>query len=190
MTRAIIRRELIRRGVKVISIEQPSYDIQYKNPSDYLINAIMEALDVYECMTISLKLARGRATKARQGNKPAGVCPYGYQYSSDKKSVMICPDEAEVVRKMFSMAQTGTSLQKIADELNHQGFSSKTGKAWNRGSVHNILHNRFYIGELSHGNEILVGKQQNIISKVQFGKVSAQLQRRAKVNRADKKSRE
>ena len=189
MTRAIVRREFLRRNVKVISIEQPSYDIQYKNPSDYLINAIMEALDVYECMTISLKLARGRATKAHQGNKPAGMCPYGYQYASDKKSVVIKPEEAENVKKMFSMAQMGISLQKIADELNHQGISSKNGNQWNRGSVHAILHNRFYVGELSHGNDIIRGNQEIIISKVQFGKVAAQLQRSVKNNRTDKKSR-
>ena len=69
------------------------YDIRSKNPSEYLINAIMEALDVYDRMMISMKLARGRATKAQHGDKPAGVCPYGYQYSKDKKSVVINPEE-------------------------------------------------------------------------------------------------
>lgn len=180
MTRAIIRREFLKRDVIVLSIQQPTYDIHYKNPNDYLINAIMEALDVYERMTINLKLANGRATKAYHGDKPAGVCPYGYRYSDDKKSVVIVPEEAENVKMMFTMAQTGNSLQKIVDELNKRCVLSKTGKQWCRGSVHAILHNRFYVGELSHGNTIVRGNHKNIISKVQFGKVNSQLQKRVK----------
>ena len=180
MTRAIVRREIIKCNANVFSIEQPTYDIRYKNPSEYLINAIMEALDVYERMTIAMKLARGRATKAHYGDKPAGVCPYGYQYSHDKKSVIINPDEAEVVKMMFTMAQTGTSLQKIADELNNRRIPSRSGKPWKRGSIHAILHNRFYVGELTHGNDIIRGNHENIISKVQFGKVSAKLAKKKK----------
>lgn len=183
LTRAIIRRELIKRDANVISIEQPTYDIRAKNPNEYLINAIMEALDVYERMTISIKLARGRATKAHHGDKPAGVCPYGYQYSTNKKTVVINPNEAKNVKMMFTMAQTGNSLQKIADELNCRGIPSKSGKSWNRGSVYAVLHNRFYIGELSHGNEIIEGNHENIISKVQFGKVIARLAKNNKVRK-------
>ena len=64
MTKAIIRRELMKRKAKIISIEQPKYDLYTKDPNDYLINAIMEALDVYERMSISLKLAAPRRPRA------------------------------------------------------------------------------------------------------------------------------
>lgn len=86
MTKAIIRRELMKRGAEIVSVEQPKYNLYTKDPNDYLINAIMEALDVYERMSISLKLARGRTIKAKGGDKPAGVAPFGYQYSADKKA--------------------------------------------------------------------------------------------------------
>ena len=98
MTKAIIRRELLKRGAKLVSIEQPKYDLYTKDPNDYLINAIMEALDVYERMSISMKLARGRTVKAKGGDKPAGVCPIGYRYSADKKSVEVDPEEAGTYR--------------------------------------------------------------------------------------------
>ena len=114
MTKAIIRRELMKREARIISVEQPKYDLYTKDPNDYLINAIMEALDVYERMSISLKLARGRTVKAKAGDKPAGVCPFGYRYSADKKSVEVEPEEAAIVKQMFTEGQKGKSLNQLA----------------------------------------------------------------------------
>lgn len=192
MTRAIIRRELIKHNARIISIEQPRYDLYSKDPNEYLMNAIMEVLDVYDRMSISLKLARGRTTKAHKGDKPSGICPYGYQYAADKKSVIVNPDEAKTVKFIFTEAQKGTSLQKIADTLNEQGTptryagqqrKTKQGNVtvsgeWKRGTVHTILHNRFYVGELEHAGQTIKGNHEPIISKIQFGKVTAALNRR------------
>ena len=75
MTKAIIRRELLKRGAHVYSIEQPKYDIYSKDPNDYLINAIMEALDVYERMSISLKLAPGAPFPALRSSLRSLVRP-------------------------------------------------------------------------------------------------------------------
>jgi len=178
MPKAIIRRELMRRNARVISIEQPKYDLYSKDPNDYLINAIMEALDVYERMSISLKLARGRTVKANGGDKPAGVCPYGYQYSADKKHVEVNAAEAQLVKFMFTEGQKGRTLGQIADALNAKAILTRNGKEWSRGSVRAILRNPFYTGELSHQGKTIKGNHEPIISKIQFGKVAAQLEKR------------
>lgn len=180
MTKAIIRRELLKRQANVYSIEQPKYNLANKDPNDYLINAIMEALDVYERMSISLKLARGRAVKARGGDKPAGLCPYGYQYAPDKKSVVVDETEAQTVKKIFGLAQSGQSISKIVDTLNESGVKTRRGNEWSRTAVHLILNNRFYIGELTHAGQPIKGNHTPIISKIQFGKASAQLDKRKK----------
>lgn len=178
MTKAIIRRELMKREARIISIEQPKYDLYTKDPNDYLINAIMEALDVYERMSISLKLARGRTVKAKGGDKPAGVCPFGYQYTSDKKHVEICQEEAATVRLMFTEGQKGKSLNQIADMLNERNITTRRGKQWSAGNVQVVLRNAFYTGELQHQGKTIKGNHAPIISKVQFGKVQAQIDRR------------
>lgn len=178
MTKAIIRRELMKREARIISIEQPKYDLYTKDPNDYLINAIMEALDVYERMSISLKLARGRTVKAKGGDKPAGVCPFGYQYTSDKKHVEICQEEATTVRLMFTEGQKGKSLNQIADMLNERNITTRRGKQWSAGNVQVVLRNAFYTGELQHQGKAIKGNHAPIISKVQFGKVQAQIDRR------------
>ena len=180
MTKAIVRRELLKRGAIVYSIEQPKYNLHSKDPNDYLINAIMEALDVYERMSISLKLARGRTIKAKGGDKPAGMCPLGYQYAPDKKSVIIEESEAQIVRKIFSLAHSGYSITRIINELDSAGIRTRRGNKWSKAAVHLILTNRFYIGELTHAGQPIKGNHPPIISKIQFGKVAAQMSARRK----------
>lgn len=180
MTRALVKRELMKREAKVISIEQPKFDLYNKDPNDYLINSLMEALDVYERMSISLKLARGRTVKAKGGDKPAGLCPYGYKYSGDKKSIVTDPDEVAAVRLMFTEGQKGKTLQQICDILDGKGIKPRRGGNWSRGSVQAILRNRFYLGELQHQGKTIKGNHEPIISAVQFGKVNKQLIRRHK----------
>lgn len=178
MTKAIVRRELMKRGARIYSIEQPKYDLYSKDPNDYLINAIMEALDVYERMSISLKLARGRTMKAKGGDKPAGVCPFGYKYAADKKHVEIDEAEAATVRLIFSEGQKGGSLQQIARVLNEKGIKTRRGCEWSAGNVQVIMRNRFYIGVLMHQGKEIKGNHEPIISRVQFGKVQAAIDRR------------
>lgn len=178
MTKAIIRRELMKRDAEIVSVEQPKYNLYTKDPNDYLINAIMEALDVYERMSISLKLARGRTVKARGGDKPAGVAPFGYQYSADKKHIEVDPVEAQAVKLIFSEGQKGQSLQQVADILNSKDIKTRRGKSWSAGNIQVIMRNRFYIGELQHQGKPIKGNHEAIISRVQFGKVQAQLDKR------------
>lgn len=193
---ATIMKAVINAKAYIKSIDDPDFDV-YKymtDPNNFMISSMMGMLDQWERMTITRKLARGRSTKASKGVKPAGVCPFGYQYSADKKTIEINPEECKIVKFIFTEAQKGTSLQKIADSLNEQGIPTRyTGQEWNtkngpitisgewkRGTIHSIVHNRFYIGELEHAGQMIQGKHEPIISKVQFGKVQASLCRRHK----------
>lgn len=177
-TKVLIRRELMKKKVNLISIEQPSYDLYTANPNDRLVSGLMELLDEWERLSIALKLARGRTVKAKGGDKPAGVCPLGYRYTPDKKSVEVAPEEAKIVRAIFTEAQKGLSLQQIADYLNDLGITSRRGNRWSSGTIAKIVHNEFYTGALSHQGKQIKGNHEPIISKIQFGKAQAQLSRR------------
>jgi len=180
IAKVLIRCEIERKGGEVISIEQPRYSIYKKDPSEVLINGMFELLDEYERISIALKLARGRTTKAHKGDKPAGVTPYGYAYSADKKSIIVADTEAATIKRIFSLAQTGNSIQKIVDILNDDGLLTKQGKAWTKATIHGMLRNNFYTGILTHQQKEIQGNHEAIISKVQFGKVQKQLERRHK----------
>lgn len=179
--KVIIRRELMRHHARVIAVENERFDLYATNPNDRFMDGIMELMDEWERLTIALKLAKGRTAKARTGNKPAGVAPFGYAYSEDKKSIVIDEAEAESVKRMFTLGQTGKSLNQIAKQLNAEGLKTRRGNAWSAGSIHAILHNRFYIGELMHQGKTITGNHAAIISKVQFGKVQSQLDKKKRV---------
>ena len=132
IAKVLIRREIERKGGEVISIEQPRYSIYKKDPSELLINGMFELLDEYERISIALKLAKGRTTKARRGDKPAGVTPFGYGYSADGKGIIVKPEEAAIVRRIFSLSQSGQSLQQIADTLNGEDILTRRGKPWTK----------------------------------------------------------
>lgn len=178
MSKVLARRELMKRGAKLTSIEQPTYDLYSTNPTDYLLNSIMEVVDVYDRKMIAAKLANGRRTKAAQGKKPAGAIPFGYV----NNGAQIVPDEANAaaVRFMFSEAQKGTSLAKIAAALNEKGIKPTRAAAWTSAAIAVILHNDFYKGILHHGELTTEGTHEAIISAVQFGKVQAQLEKKNK----------
>lgn len=89
VTKVLIRREMMKRKAQIISIEQPRYDLYATDPNDRLIAGMLELLDEWDRASIALKLARGRTVKAKGGDKPAGVTPYGYKYADDKKSVIV-----------------------------------------------------------------------------------------------------
>ena len=59
----------------------------------------------------------------------------------------IVPDEASVVREIFSMYLRGLSILKIKQQLEGRGVPSPTGKpAWSKHTIDTILDNKKYIG--------------------------------------------
>ena len=138
----------------------------------------MEAVDELERAQIAIRLAKGRTTKAKQGDKPASVCPYGYRYTADRKHIEADPDEAKVVKMLFTEGQKGLCLHKIADMMNEKGILTRRGKEWSAGSVQVVLRNSFYAGILTHQGKEIKGNHEPLISKVQFGKVQSQISKR------------
>lgn len=177
MAKALVRRMLKKRNIKVVSIEQPRFDLYSDNPNDRFFATLMEAVDELERAQIAIRLAKGRKQKARTGAKPAGVAPFGYGYSTDKKSIVAVESEAVIVKRIFSEAMKGKSLAKIAEGLNADGLQTRRG-AWTTGGLSVILHNGFYCGTLIHDGVSYTGTHEPIISKVVFGKVQSQLAKR------------
>jgi DNA invertase Pin-like site-specific DNA recombinase len=171
---------IINAKANICSIDEPNFDVyKYQNdPENFMITGMLGMLDQWERMTIARKLARGRTSKANKGDKPAGLCPYGYQYTADKKHVEPNPEEVPTLRRMFSEAQKGLSLEKIANLLNSEGTLTRRGCKWQKGNVHLILKNNFYTGVVTHQGKEIPGNHEPLISKVQFGKVQSQLKKK------------
>lgn len=69
-----------------------------------------------------------------------------YGYRRDKQGLVeIVPEEAEVVRTVFSLYKAGNSLETIQGYLFSQGIPSPSGKAqWSRDVLNKLLNNGKY----------------------------------------------
>lgn len=172
LVQAFLTREIMKTGAIIKSIEEPQLDIYAaeNDPNAFLIQSILGTLAEWERRQIIKRLASARNTKARQGVKPCGSLPMGYKYSNDKKTVEICEDEADIVKQLFQKYAHGASLADLVDWLTAKGVKTRSGKPWQRGTVSQMLKNKFYIGYLQHANTIHQGTHPVIISKNLFNK--------------------
>jgi DNA invertase Pin-like site-specific DNA recombinase len=88
-------------------------------------------------MPIRTKRQTNRGEKIGKSFKCAGHPPFGYAYLNGK--LIVDPKEQVAIRKIIKLRQSGMSLRAIADELNHQKVTTRTGKAWYLSFVKTIL---------------------------------------------------
>ena len=115
---------------------------------------------------MSRKMRSTLKTKSRQGYA-IGHPPLGYKYDTvDTKRWVIDPEDAEVVRYIYSLRQQGTSINDIAKILKREkilipsvyaqrkGFKNPTKQAvrgehlWDTSMVRKLLMNQVYVGDV------------------------------------------
>lgn len=73
---------------------------------------------------------------------------YSYGYGCVNGQLAVIPEEAVVVKKVFSDYISGKIMKQIADELTAQSVEFYCGRTvWNKNMIFRILENRKYIGE-------------------------------------------
>ena len=76
------------------------------------------AVAEYERDNIAERTTQGRRRSARNGNYPAARVPYGYIRTDGHLEEE--PATAEVVRRMYALADKGAGIAAIATKLNEQ----------------------------------------------------------------------
>ncbi|AFY37493.1 Recombinase [[Leptolyngbya] sp. PCC 7376] len=84
------------------------------------------------------RLERGRQAKAESGGY-AGFGSPAFGQRSINGELVDDPAECQIIELVRRHHKSGKSLQKIADWLNAQGYTTKRGKPWRRISVKRIL---------------------------------------------------
>lgn len=71
----------------------------------------------------------------------------GYTKDADGKLIVV-PEEAEIVRKIFDLYLKGLVITRIAKELQEQGIKTVTGnEKWHQGTIHKMPICEKYIGD-------------------------------------------
>jgi hypothetical protein len=84
------------------------------------------------------RLERGRQAKASNGGY-AGYGSPAFGQRSVNGDLVDDPVECQVIDLIRRHHKSGKSLQKIADWLNEQGYTTKRGQPWQRISVKRVL---------------------------------------------------
>lgn len=84
------------------------------------------------------RLEQGRQAKADNGGYAGYGSPAFGQRSIDGE-LIADPIESQTIELIRRHHKSGKSLQKIADWLNQQGYTTKRGQVWQRISVKRVL---------------------------------------------------
>ena len=147
----VIKRDLERRGVKVIFRKPPS---DTSSTSNLLVN-ILGSFAEFERELIADRTRRGRRHRVEVRKQFLGpYAPYGYSYTLKDRAagndgvLQVNPEEAAVVRKMFEWVENdGLSARRVVARLNERKVRPRKGApAWATSSVLRILKSEVYTG--------------------------------------------
>lgn len=155
-------------GIRFISIND-HYDSgsSQGNTADLDVNFKNLLYDLYS-KDLSQKVKTSLRARKESGLYVSGNAPFGYEKAPDDRHMLvICEDEAAVVRKIFSLALQGMTSSQTAKKLNLEHvptpveFKIKKGKTsrkpkgdkfyWSNSVICSILRNPVYAGDVEYG---------------------------------------
>ena len=157
----LLLEELAAAGCQVEFLDRP----MSQDPHDQLLLQIRGAVAEYERSLIAERMRRGRQRKLQAGLLlPWTRPPFGYRVDPERPRdpAGVRRDEAEaaVVAEMFAWyADEGRSLYGLAKRLQQDAVATPSGlHRWNLASLHVILTNPVYTGQVYTGRVRRSGK--------------------------------
>lgn len=78
----------------------------------------------------------------------ARYAPYGYRYNKLIKKLEVYPEEAKIVKEIFSMYRDGKSTSQIAAHYYELGLPSRQGGKFYTKFISDMLKNKMYLGTI------------------------------------------
>jgi site-specific DNA recombinase len=133
-------------------------------PTGRLQKGIMGEFAEYEAEVIRERTMAGRLKKAvSRGVMPCYARPFGYhqitaaeatvvpEYAGRAGELIVIPEEAEIVRRVFSLCASGKSIRGIAVTLIAEGLRTRAGAPWAPSTIKCMLRNEAYVGRIHFG---------------------------------------
>ncbi len=168
VTQYYIKKILSDNGVLLYTTGQV-FDMQDEDQS--LMSDIMGLFAQRESKIKNKRVKRTLLESAKKGRSGGGVMQaYGY-VKAENKMLLVEPQEAEVIKKIFTLSLQGIGTPKIAELLNKEGVPTRAKKAlpngirvrnkytgkethkkeldlvWKAGTIYSILKNSIYKGD-------------------------------------------
>jgi site-specific DNA recombinase len=123
------------------------------------------------------------AASKKKGMWMGGYVPLGYDL--DNRQLVVNPEEAEAVRKIFSLYIEAKNVTTLYERLKDSGIRSKRwtssmgrkfgGAVLSRGTLYHLLNSPLYIGKIIHKSVLHDGQHEAIVDVETWNQVSALL---------------
>ena len=162
-----------KKGVDFVSVTQ---DINTSTSAGRMMLNILITFAQYEREIITERIRDKIASSKKRGMNTGGVPPMGYAPSPTTKRLLVVPEEAEVVRKIFDTYLKYGSARDTAHVMNQAGYrkrewvSRRSGTRHGGGefsvqNIYDILSNPTYIGLVRHYDKTYPGEHEAIITQ-------------------------
>jgi site-specific DNA recombinase len=168
------------KGVNFVSVTE---HFNTTDPTGRMFLGILITFAQYEREVIAERIRDKVAAAKRRGKYCGGPAILGYDVDRENKKLLTNPDEAPLVQHIFRRFTQLASARKLAQELNEQGYKTKSwitkkgkdrkGTEWNTGHIYRLLGNRIYNGEVVHKGNNYPGEHQAIVEKELWDKVQS-----------------
>ncbi|WP_235832565.1 recombinase family protein [Acetivibrio mesophilus] len=133
-------------GVRVVT-----FDGRYDSLKDNDIVGIETWFNERYILDISRKIRTNLRFKIQKGEY-IGHAPFGYEKSPyEKNRLIVNKEQADIVRRIYSLYREGYGYSYIAGILNSEGIASPSKGLWNSIAIRRILLSRVYTGDTVQG---------------------------------------
>lgn len=167
---AIYKAQLKKYGVKVLSVKENIAD----GPEGIILESVLEGMAEYYSANLSQNVLRGMRQNAQQGKSLGSTPPLGYSINKEKKYI-INEKQAALVRKIFDLYTSGSTMKEICTTLNASGYKTATGKPFTYDTIRRTLTNSKYIGCYKSMGITLADAVPSIVSYETFEAAQAKI---------------
>ena len=167
-----IYRQIKARGGSLVSVSEP-------HAEDFLIRGIMGVINEHHRQELGNTVANIIRERVRRGEH-VGQAPYGYR--SVDGMLVVEPEEAEIMGRIFMEAAKGTPMYALEQRLTEDGITRK-GVAFDRRTIQRALRNATYAGGLRYKGESIWPPEgerwhEPLVSRQLWDQVQAWLEKR------------
>lgn len=136
-------------GVRVVAVTQPIIGGDLRDPMTFLSEGSMALMNQMWVLQTRQKVIAKMRYMAEQGKHTGGKPPLGYDVRDER--LVVNEEEADTVREIFRQYAAGKSYREIIKWLNDSGKQTKRGSFFGTNSLHDLLKNEKYIGNVVYG---------------------------------------
>ncbi len=166
--------------VPFISISQQTDD----NPAGRMMRRTLANMASFFTEQMAVDISQGIGRRVQEGLFP-GKAPYGFSHIrvNGRRLIETNDVEAANLRRMFQLYAYGNcTLEGIVKRFEKDGVDYRPNNPkWSRTSVHNMLNDRAYIGEIQYKGNWYPGKHDVLIDRATWDRVQTLLGNRQQV---------